>query len=407
MNCFIKTSITAVLMLICGLQTAEAQSDIDTNRMNRDINIMENVLEELFKTSWSADGNTVRVRSGMFSFGDGRDINGTFLPDYGIIFTIPGGPPGFVTFSDSDDEGYSFHFEYGDDNNGEKVTEESITNKIVEFLRDYASTISQLDDNHKVMVIYRANRPNRHFAVFSSSDDREKTERQQLPTISAVATGSDLRAHRSGDLSNAEFRERLEINSVPTDAEPPKDMRVMASILEAAFDGSEEDTFRLMGSVDHLQLDNFGALFSFEVRYSGQSHVDLSEFQESMEALKENLNQAQKEIEKTRAKLQDEARSTVDSIRSEYREKVEINRTQRKQNIINAYEQFVIDLKQYLIDYGRTLRSVDSDQQILVSVTINSRYEEIPESIDLQVQKSALEDMNSDQAMNEINVREY
>lgn len=399
-------TIAAVFILIAAFQPIHAQSDINTNRMNRDINIMENVLEEIFKTSWSADGSTVRVRSGMFSFGDSRGINGTFLPDYGIIFSIPGGAPGFVMFSGSEGDSHSFHFEYGDESNGEEVTEETITNKMVEFLRDYASTISQLNNDHKVMVIYKANKSRQQVTVFNSSDD-SKEARQQLPTISVVATGADLRAHRNGSLNDSEFRDRLEINSVPADTEPQKDMRVMASILETGFDGSEENAFRIRGSVDHLLLDNFGALFSFEARYDGsRSHFDLSGLHESLETMKEDLAQTRVQMKETRAKLKGDSQA-IDSIRSERKKENEENRAQQKQKVLEAYNEFVADLKEYLVDYGRTLRSVDSNQQILVSVTLDSRYEEIPERIDLQLQKSALENRNPEQAVNKINVREY
>lgn len=399
-------TVAAVFVLFSALQPVYAQSDIDTNRMNRDINIMENVLEEIFKTSWSAKGNTVHLKSGMFPFGKNRDINGTYLPDYGIIFTIDGGAPGFVMFTDSGDEG-SLTFEYGNGSNGEEVTEESITNKMVEFLRDYGSTFSQLNDNHKVMVIYKANKPQRHVAIFNSSKNNGKTKQQQLPTISVVATKADLRAHRTGDIDDNEFRDRLEVNTIAPDADPQKDMRVMASILETAFDGSDEDAFRIRGAVDHLQLNNFGAFFSFEARYGSRSHFDLSELHESLEMMKENLSQARKELDEARAKIQDEAEASVDSSQSDHREEAEEIRAQQRQNVISAYERFIDDLKEYLVDYGRTLRSVDSDQQILVSVTLDSRYEEIPERVDLQVRKSALEDVNPEQAMNEINVREY
>lgn len=417
MDCFKKTSIAAVLMLIFGMQAVEAQSDIDTNRMNRDINIMENVLEEMFKTQWAAQGNTVRAGTGSWvSFGRSEEIRGTYLRDYGIIFTIAGGPPAFVIMSDSDGEKSSYRFQYGDNEEGEPVTQESITDRMVEFLQDYGSTIGQLSSGDRVMVIYKSkNSGNSVTFIHSSSDEQEKTKRQQSrsPTISVVATKRNLQAYRSGDINSDEFRNRLDISTAKAGKANQKDMRIMAGIFETAFEEADDKSFRIRGSVDHLQLDNFGALFSFDIRYGGsRSHFDLSGLHESIEILRKNIDQTQREVEESRAAMQDERRAAIDSLRSAHKKKAEENRAQQKQQAITAYEQFVADLKEYLVDYGRTLRSVDSDQQILVSVSLSSRYDEIPERIDLQIKKSVLESMdqgsmNRNQTMEQIQVREY
>lgn len=392
-------------MLIFAQQPVCAQSNIDTNRMSRDINIMENVLEEMFKTSWAAHGNTVRVSSGSFSFGRSEDIRGTYLRDFGIIFTIPGGPPAFVMMSDSDGDKSSYSFRYDDSEEGEPVTEESITNRMVEFLQDYGSTIGQLSDDDKVMVIYLSHSPNRSVTIFHSrGDEKEKTSRQQLPKISAVATKGDLQAYRSGDISSDEFRSRLDISTADA-GKDQKDLRVMAGIFETAFDEMDEKSFRIRGSVDYLHLDNFGALFSFNARYSDRGSWVFSEVAKTLEAVGE-------ELEKTRADLENRIRSNIDSARSEKREKIEQSQKEQKQEVVDAYEQFLGDLKEYVVDYGRTLSSIDSNQRILVSVSLSSGYDEIPERIDLQIQKSVLESldqgsMSRNQAMEQIQVREY
>lgn len=396
-------SIATVMVLMGTFQPAIAQSDIDPNRMNRDINIMENVLEELFKTRWSAHGNNVRVHTGSFSFGRSNDINGTYLPDYGVIFTIPGGSPGFVMTSNAEGEDLSFNFEYGDETNGEKVTEESITKKIVEFLRDYGSTIGQLSDDHQVMVIYKANRPHREIAIFRSSGEESKSTQQKIPTISVVANTGDLKAYRSGDLSDEQFRNQLNITSVDASANQEKDLKVMASILETAFEDSDEESFEVRGPVNFLKLDNFGALFSFDARYSNRSGFDLSNLHESLKVVREDL-------ERTRAELQENIDVDIevrDTVREQKRKEAEANRAEEREKIQKAYEQFLSDLKSTIADYGRTLRSVESNQQILVSVNLHSRHEDIPDRIDLQVRKSALENNSRDQAINQISIREY
>ncbi|MCW9714376.1 hypothetical protein LQ318_15825 [Aliifodinibius salicampi] len=286
--------------------------------------------------------------------------------------------------------------------NGEEVTEESVTNKIVEFLRDYGSTIGQLSHNQKVMVIYKTNRPKNEFFIFHSDEENKKVGRQTLPTISVAANASDLKTYRSGNLSDSELRNRLDINSVKPSEEQEKDLRVMANILETAFEDTGEQQFQIRGSVDYLALDNYGALFSFDIRYIGQSHFDFS-------GLHEALQDMRKDLEKARAQINDfnADREVRDSIATKKREEVQAKHAEEKENIKKAYNQFIKDLKSTITDYGRTLHSIELNQQILVSVTLDTHYEEIPKRIDLHVRKSILENNSREQAMAEIQVREH
>lgn len=404
------TSFSVVLLLMFSLQPVRGQSDIDTNRMQRDINIMENVLEEMFKTRWEAHGNTVQVHSGGFAFGRNDDIRGTYIPGYGVIFTIPGGPPAFVMEADADSEDFAYTFQYGN-NDGEKVDEKSITARIVEFLRDYGSTIGQLSNSDNIMVIYNSNTPDQGFPIFHSDDNDKNIERQQIPTISVVAKKSDLQAYRSGDLSNGQFRNRLDISTVAANSQNQKALKVFAGIFETAFEDSDEKSFQISGSVDYLKLDNFGALFSFDMRYANHGLWDFSGLPESLKGVREELVSA-------RIELAEEIGDKVDSLEImkeeefEKQKEIEEKREQKKEEVTQAYDRLLTDLKGYLVDYGRTLSSVESNQHVLISVTLSSKYDEIPERLDLQIQKSDLEAMDSgnlsrEQAINQINVREY
>lgn len=393
----VMSFIVALTLMFC-IQSAGAQSNIDVNRMNRDINIMENVLQEIFKTRMGSESNRIHVRSGAFSFGRSNDIRGTYLPDYGVIFTISKNQPGIVAFSDEGDENLSYSFQYGGEGTGEDVTEESITNKIVEFLRDYGSTIGQLSDNDRVMVVFKAPKSENDLAIFRSSGDEKEVIRPNIPTISVVATKSDLQAHRAGDVNEETFRNRLDISTTEANGRNQMDMKVMANIFETAFKESDEKSFRVSGSVDYLYLNNFGALFSFDARYTRLGDVfGLANRIRAIEVLKDAKGEASVRVQSEDAKAEAER---------------EEKQAEQKQEVINAYDQFLTDLKEYIVDYGRTLNSVENNQHILVSVTLASRYEEIPERIDMQIQKSTLVAMDRgntsrEQAMNEIQVREY
>lgn len=396
---YLSKIIILFFLSVLSTQVLYAQNSIDTNRMNRDINIMENILQELFKTSWEARGNTVHVKStGLFFGGNSSDIRGTYLPGYGIIFTIPGGPPGFVTYSDTDeDKNYSYTFRYSDDtSSGKTVSEESVTRRIREFLREYGSTIGQLSGNDRIMVIYNTQQQIREFPFFHSSDNQKK--QQLLPTISVVAQMKDLQAYRSGDLSEDELDQRLSISKTDAETKDRLDLKVMANIFETALKEQEGPAFHIRGSINYLNLDNFGALFFFDARYSSRSgsfFFDMPKI--SSFSFNDEEGKARVEVQRT---LEEEMKQSKKQ------------KEETTEEIKKSYDNFIYSLKEYLVDYGRTLSSVQTDQHILISSTISSSIDEIPERVDLQIKKSVLEAVDKgntsrEEAMSQIVVREY
>lgn len=395
MKALFKKTVFIIAFVLAGLQAVSAQqANIDNNRMDRDINIMKNVLGEMFKTQLQTGDKSIRMVSGShFYFNGDGDISGTYLPGYGVIFTIPGNQPMMASFS-SDDHQFSYSFAYGDDKDGENISEESITNRISEFLREYGSTIGQLSGSDNVMVIYNAGNSGPKIALLNADENKKQTP---IPTISVVAKESDLQAFRKGRISDDAFNNRLRISKVTADQKEHRDLKIMANILETAYKNTDEESFSIMGSVDYLKLDNFGALFSFDARYSNgdmffgkiapSSDSEAKVFQIFAERkARQGKNDKNQDLDKEEA--------------------------ERKQKNILAYKDFVKQLKEYLVDYGRTLKSVDSNQRILVSVNFSSRYEEVPERIDMQIQKSVLEaldqgKMSRDQAIGKVQLREY
>ena len=394
MNYIRKTIFSiATLTFIIALQPVKAQ-DVDKNRMQRDINIMENILQEMFKTSWEAHGNNVRVHSNhLFRLDRDDDINGTYVPGYGVIFTIPGGPPGFVLSSDADGEGFSYHFQYGDEQQEAKVTQQTITNKIVEFLRDYGPTMGQLANGDRVTIIYKANNPRFKLEMIQISD-KKRMQRQQIPTISVVASQDDLQSYRRGDLSSDQFQERVEISTASTQKNQQMDLKVMANIFETAFKETDDKEFHISGSVDYVVLNNFGALFSFNIA-QGNRFSDLAK---AFRGIAENLGS-----------VLDADSAKVKSISINHNDDVPDNKLEKEAQ--QDLDKFITNLKSYIIDYGPTLRSVESDKQVLISITVNATFGSLPDRIDLQVSKSVLEKINRgsisrNEAIEQIQVRE-
>lgn len=381
-----------VLFTLFAISTALAQQgqDFDAGRMNRDINIMENILAEIFKVETIDHNRNVVVASGVLKKGGG--IRGTYLPDYGVIFMIPDVRSNFFLYNH--DKSYAFAYSSGNTEDS-NISEEAVINRIEEFLRDYGSTIGQLDSDEKIMVIYGVNRSSQNFgnvALFSKNS-AEVEEKTRIPTISVVAEKSNLEAYRSGNINEDRFRERLSIARVEDDNQRQLDMEVLANIFETALkDQDDKESFRIRGSVDFLKLDNFGALFFLDVSYSKSFAVISVQFAKELESARRN----------GQINLRELADSAEDSTK----------KAQPWKNQINAFEKFTDQLREYIVDYGRTLKSLQPDHFVMVSVNISSSLDEIPERIDVQIKKSDLEALdrgriNRDQAIERVSVREY
>lgn len=380
------------LLGITFTSTTAFSQNIDANRMNRDIKIMENILGELFKTQNISTSNQAIIVDRDHFFGGGT-IRGTYLPGFGIIFKVGGSSNYNVIVSNthSGSSEYSFYYDTSESENSDedrKVTVESVTERVTEFLKDYGSTIGQLKDNEKIMVIYGSKNNSSRFPGLTLARGQNQIEekKETLPVISVSAKVSDLKDYRTGKINESKFGDRLAI-ATSKDKEY-LDLKVMGNIFETALRDQESEAFRLSGSVNHLMLDNFGALFSFDVRYSNSSSSNVVW----------GYVQAQRTIRST---------TSVGSSDKLEQEKEELDKA-----ISNAYSNLLSNIKEYVVDYGRTLSSLGSDQFLLLSITINGRHENIPGRLDIQVKKSVLEQLDKgsisrDQAIQQVVVTEY
>ncbi|MBO6622058.1 MAG: hypothetical protein JJ892_09555 [Balneola sp.] len=387
----IQQILPALLILLLTPSLGWAQS-FDANRMNRDIKIMENILGEMFKTY---SGNTTSERVFISeSFTGSRNVRGTYLPGYGIIFNVQTGSS-FVISQSSDSEGSSnsFYYSYstGESSNDDvKVDEESVKDRIIEFLKDYASTIGQLKPTENVMVIYGSN--SRHSfpaLVYTSSNGKiDRKEREKLPVISGSVTKKDLDDYRSGKINESAFAGKVKTAS--TKDKEYLDLKVMGNIFETALKEQDDESFRLSGNVNYLMLDNFGAIFNLDASYRTNNR----------------LFGRVSGITVTGAYIRTDSRDAPDAKEAEEKE------AEFLANVNEAYSQLKNNIKEYLVDYGRTVNSVKPDQYILTTVNVRGRYKDIPERIDFQLKKAVLDQLDKgsisrEEALKQVVVTEY
>lgn len=386
----IQRIIPALLLILLTSPIVWAQT-FDANRMNRDIKIMENILGEMFKT-YSGNSSAERVIYSEFS-GNSRSVRGTYLPGYGIIFNVQTGSNFIYINSSQGDNNSSNSFYYSSDNSSDEnkeVSESSVKDRITEFLKDYASTIGQLKPNEHVMVIYgsKSNSSFPALVVRSSKGKVESKKQESLPVISGSISKKDLDDYRSGKITTSAFDKKVKTAS--TKDKEYLDLKVMSNIFETALREQDEESFRLSGNVNYLMLDNFGAIFNLDASYRTNNH------------LFGNLNS----ITVTGAYIRTNSKSAPDT------KEAEKEQTEYLAKVKDAYYSLKTNLKEYLVDYGRTISSVKSDQYILTTVNIRGRYDDIPERIDVQLKKSVLDQLDKgsisrEKALEQVVITEY
>jgi len=387
----IQQILPALLIILLTSSVALAQS-FDANRMNRDIKIMENILGEMFKTY----NNKLEGSTATFAFSDFNrtgNIRGTYLPGFGIIFNVVSSSGSLVyqisPTNTSSSNSFYYSSEFSSEENSD-VSEENVKIRITEFLKDYATSIGQLKPSESVMVIYGSkSKSDFNRIVYSSNREKlAKQELKQLPVISGAIKKKDLDDYRSGKLSENDLVKQ--INMASAEDKEYLDLKVMSNIFETALRDQPEESFRISGNVSYLMLDNFGAIFNLDASYRTNNR----------------LFGRVSGITVTGTYIRTDSRDAPDAKEQDEKE------AEFLANVNEAYAQLKGNIKEYLVDYGRTVSSVKPDQYILTTVNLRGRYEDIPERIDFQLKKSVLDQLDRGQisrekALEQVVVTEY
>ncbi len=391
--------LSLTLILLAG-SFVQAQ-DIDTKRMNRDIRILESVLSESFKTG---PIRSMNAENAFVSSIERSTVKGTYLPGYGVIFMVPH-PKQYgrivVRSSESEEDksitnGYTFY--YGEEGN-EVINEENVESRILEFLRDYAATIGQLKNNENVMVIYGANATKSRAPLFViKGNSRTEKAQKDLPVISASASWKDIQDYRAGKLNEANFNNSVSISKTENKPDENLDLKVLGNIFETALEEGEGYEFHITrrGALSYLYLENFGALYTIDVHLGHGSRASVTYFGtvDGRNVIVENENGQQ--------------RITVEEIK----EKKEKAAEERNKMIQEEYDALLTKMREFIVDYARTLNTVKDDQFLLVTLNIKDRLKDVPDRVDFQIKKSVLSNldrgsMSREDALKEVVVREY
>ena len=428
----IARGMISAAVLILAVSGAIAQNKIDEQRMERDIEVAENVLETIIKQQFE--------KRAFFPI----EIQGNYMSGYGVTFRIPyeilgsswffGQPPEApgVNFMDGGNGSFSFSFDSDDmeapelmedtdceceefpeeaedvqraksradaqqkrandevrrsqtrvrvvngvattedvsgtdyknkakgkSKNSTKMDRDSVrnayTNKIIEasknFLADYGDLITQLPAGEKITITNRGEGERIWYGAFVNSASNPSY-------VSVEALKGDIVQYRQGKLNHDQLFAKIKVINSVMDDELQPDLELLSSIISRLYRNDLSTTYFTQENIYYERLKDFGVIYYMQV-YSSNTG---SRGNNSMPTLR------------------------LDNVDAETRDK----------KVKELYPVFEKELKENILDYGRTLKSLSDEEVLMFNVKLTRCTDcGIPSTLELSVKNSVLMDVNS------------
>ncbi|MCA6381164.1 MAG: hypothetical protein IM574_07965 [Cytophagales bacterium] len=398
-----KVMMMAVMVLISFGGFAQK---LDEARMERDIEVAENILSTLLKQQFD--------KRSFFPI----EVRGNYRAGYGVTFTIPNLQTGVwmqgfdvPAMSWSNGEG-SFSYSYSDgsedgvtiidrqpvEEHKEKIKQDleraykeknratsvagsaprapkapraaglkrtnsrldrdslreqsnkKVINAIKEFMADYSDLIGQLTPTERVVVTNRGENERFWFGQFDNQ--------QGNTYLSVEANKSDLTQYKQNKMTRDQLMAKIKVVNSELDNELQPDLELLASIFNRLYRSDLSKTYFTQGNTYYERLKDFGVIYYMQVYSSNQQDDDFW----AMPTI--SLN--------------------------------EIDQKTRDEKVKELYPLFAKSIKEDMLEYGRTLKSLKDDENLIFNIKLTRCVGcGIPSSLELTVKNSVLKDYSS------------
>ncbi len=438
-----KILILLIVPIFFGFRTGQ---EMDEKRMNRDLEIAKNILSTL-------------IKSGSDSFFGGSSIEASYIKDYGVIFNIPehlvyfhSGPKTIIAFPEVpaladfdfdldmdvdidiqkelieqqkelieqekkliEKEKKKLKQEKKKQEKIEQETSEAISRAEIAarkaqrsqmrqpgvaartktramrevyvssgttseidweeimftFLADYADLIGQLQPDEKIMIKQKS--PYDELVYIWSGVGTQESENSHKAGLSVEVLRKDVKAYKMGKINRNEFDKRVTVKRNDPQRKVP-DLEMFASIFDRYYSFDLSETFYCEGKPRYEVLEGFGVVF--HIKASTASNA------------------------KSKVQFYSQGQTwQMDSGTDESDDS-------------SLYPKFKEDIKAFMLDYGRTIRSVNDDEKILLEIKIEScRDCNVPKMLEISTEMSLLkkydeQKISREKAMAEIEMKE-
>lgn len=380
--------------MMAGSFMGTAQSKGSDQRMDQDIEVAENIL-----------GTLLRQQTGRRNFFP-MEVKGNYVPGYGVTFRLPWNNGVFRMFGAAPEivgvpGTYSYSYSYNSSDEARESAErdrerareardgaereqikaqtrvktpkaprpsdDSLSEVSIKrflevsknFLADYGDVISGLKPEERITVTNRSEGFEGDFEVMWMGGRQSKRH-----MMSVEAKRGDIDQLKQGKLSRADFMTRLKVvDTESADAMDP-DLEVLSSMFNRLYREDLSRTYYVQGNIGYERLKDFGAIYYMKV-YS-------------------SLEQSESLFTLPTQDLRD------------------VPQAERDKKVKDLYPKFESDLKDNIVEYGRTLRSLKDNEQLVFNVRL-TKCEQcgIPNLLELSISSAALKEYSSGKATKE------
>lgn len=347
---------------------------IDDERMVRDIEVAENVLSTLIKQ----EVNQQRTFFGV-------DIKGHYQDGYGVTFRLPGDYSMPMVYTSPDK---TMSIVYGDDlrpsiagtHSREGREEDEIyerkksesyqlkeasrekkrlamdsardeyNKKLIkasmDFIVDYGDLISQLRPTERIVVTNKGEHRSWYFK------DNKRTH------ILIEGSKADITAFKQGKITREQALAKLKVVNTEYVEVKETDMELLASIFNRLYRADLSKTYFAENNVYYERLKDYGAIFYMQV-YSSSP------------------------VGERRVSMPTQGLEDIDE-------------ATRNKKVTELYPRFEQDLKENILEYGRTLKSLGDEEVLVFNTTLTKCVGcGIPSTLELTIKASFLKDYGS------------
>ena len=226
---------------------------------------------------------------------------------------------------------------------GSRLSDEEYRAVMSDFLVDYAALIGQIDPEHKIMV--------------TTGSPKGRSSEDTIRQITAELSKAALNQYKNGSISREALVSKIEFTEKVGEQERGKDLELLSTIIERLYKKDLSDTYFVSEKIGFQRLDRFGAIYSMKT-YSSNSYS---------------------------------GKYCIPTLDLE-----DLSLEERNKKVEMLYPKFEKGLKENILDYGKTLKSLSPSETVLFQVKLTEcKGCNMPENIDLSVKQSVLSDYDS------------
>jgi hypothetical protein len=365
------------LMMVCWISTSACviAQKVDDERMKRDIEVCENVLGTLIKQQFNNQRTFFQL-----------EVKGSYQAGYGVTFSLPAdfttpiafistGNDNFFISGSSSNPGnepqISYEYSTEEDPQNSRTMKlkdrekekrnmdmDSIRNannsKVIEaaktFIADYGDMITQLQPNERIVVTNRGSKSRPWVSQLFNNPKRTVLSIEGLKT--------DVSQYRLGKITRDAMFAKLKIVNTETVDEVEPDLELLVTMFNRLYSADLSKTFFTENNIYYERLKEFGVIYYMQV--FSTTEIGYGRFSMPTVGL------------------------------------YDIDIETRNKKVKEIYPKFEQDLKENILEYGRTIKSL-ADNEVLVFQVRVTRCPQcgIPSTIEYTVKGDVLRDLNA------------